>query len=409
MAKAHEIAIAADTQAFDQGIRDGVIKPLDKAEEALKDLGDAAGDAGRDGARGVDRLEEALKDAQRQAKRTEDAVDDIGTGGKKGFGKLGEAAGEVSQEIGQNLGEAVSSVRGNLADLGQVGQDTLGGLAATLAGSGPGGLVAAAGVAAGAVGLGLITAELEKQQEQAERLRERLSNAYRDAAESGSQYLDTAALISNASDLMFNKDRAEEWKNVQSDANKLGLDLNTAIRANAGDLDSQREVQERINALVQDENSYHAQGTTNAKTLNNDVAEVARRWKDVTDATNEAAGNADQLRSVTSDMLLGFINSASDAQSEVDDLGNKLITFRGEHGEEKVFINAQTGEATSAIDAFRGDADGVIDHVNGRDVVIRARADASQAQRDLDDWVVRNNGTEIWVRGRVKIDSGAMP
>ena len=47
MGKAHEIAIAADAQAFDQGIRDGVIKPLDKAEEALKDLGDAAGDAGR--------------------------------------------------------------------------------------------------------------------------------------------------------------------------------------------------------------------------------------------------------------------------------------------------------------------------------------------------------------------------
>jgi len=418
------IDVAANTREAQRGVKDlstafdGVADALDdvandaekggdRVERSFRDMARAAKDAGRDGASGVGKLDDALDKAERQAKRTERAVDDIGDA--KGFGKMKDAAQEVTQEVGQNLGEAVSSVRGNLADLGQVGQDTLGGLAATIAGTGPGGIAGAAALAAGAVGLGLVTAELTKQQEEAEQLRERLSNAYKEAAESGAQYLDTAAIISNASDLMFNKDRADEWKNVQSDANKLGLDLNTVIRANAGDLDSQRDVQERINALIQDENSYHAQGSTNAKTLNGDVSDMARRWKDVTVATDEAKSKADQLRSVTSDMLMGLVNSASDAQAGVDELGNRLVTFRGEHGEEKVFINAQTGEATRAVDQFRGDADGVIDHVNGRDIVLQARAAVDQAQRDINRYISDNDGRSFTVYGRVKVDSGAMP
>ncbi|MGV2482255.1 UNVERIFIED_CONTAM: hypothetical protein IGO34_36260, partial [Salmonella enterica subsp. enterica serovar Weltevreden] len=51
MARAHEISIAADAKDFDRGIRDGVVKPLEKAEQALEDLADAADDAGRDASR----------------------------------------------------------------------------------------------------------------------------------------------------------------------------------------------------------------------------------------------------------------------------------------------------------------------------------------------------------------------
>lgn len=403
MARAHEISIAADAKDFDRGIRDGVVKPLEKAEQALEDLADAADDAGRDASRGLSRLEEALEDARRQAKRTEESVDDIGTGGKRGFGKLSEGAQEVTQEIGQNLGEAVSSIRDNLGDLGQVGQDTLGGLAATLAGTGPAGIIGAAGLAAGAVGLGLVTAELTKQQEAADEMRRRLSAAYQGAAEDGRTFIDTQQIIADGLDLIFNPDRAEEYKRALQDASRLGLDLSTVISASNGDLEAQATVQEQINSLLEDANSYELTGTTNKKTLKNDVADIRDRWKEVVDTTSEYADKTAVANGVTSDMLLKLIESAGTAQEEVDDVGNKLLTLPTG---EKVVIDAETGQAHQNIDRFKGDVDGVISSVNGREIVLRARSAIDQAQRDIDGFVTRNSGREIRVKGRVTIDSG---
>lgn len=405
MARAHEISIAADAKDFDRGIRDGVIKPLEKAEDALEDLADAADDAGRDASRGMTRLEDALEDAQRQAKRTEDAVDDIGEGGKRGFGKMTEGAQEVTQEIGQNLGEAVSSIRDNLGDLGQVGQDTLGGLAATLAGTGPAGILGAAALAAGAVGLGLVTAELTKQQEQADEFRRRISAAYQGAAEDGRTFIDTQTMIADGLDLIFNPDRAEEYKRAIEDASQLGLDRSTIIAANTGDLEAQQIVQEQINRLLEESNSYELTGTTNKKTLKNDVADIRDRWKEVVSTTEEYSEKAQSANTYTSNILLGLIDSAGTAKEEMDDLGNKLVTFQTENGEMKVFVDAQTGQATQNLDRFRGDADGVINDVNGKQVVISARAAIDQAQRDLDGFFVKNNGKTITYKGKV-ITSG---
>lgn len=404
MARAHEIGIAADTKDFDRGIRDGVVKPLEKAEQALEDLADAADAAGRDASRGMSRLEESLEDAQRQAKRTEDAVDDIGEGGKRGFGKMTEGAQEVTQEIGQNLGEAVSSIRDNLGDLGQVGQDTLGGLAATLAGTGPAGILGAAALAAGAVGLGLVTAELTKQQEQADEFRRRISEAYKGAAEDGRTFIDTQTIIADGLDLIFNPDRAEEYKRVISDAAQLGIDRSTVIAANTGDLEAQQTVQEQINRLLEDANSYELTGTTNKKTLKSDVADIRDRWREVVSTTQEYSEKAQSANTYTSNVLLGLIDSAGTAKEEMDDLGNRLVTFQTENGEMKVFVDAQTGQATQNLDRFRGDADGVINDVNSKEVVLRARSAIDQAQRDLDGFFVRNNGREIKIKGKVVTD-----
>lgn len=406
MAKVHEIGIGADTRAFEDQVKRGVIKPTEEAEKALKKLGDT--DAGADASRDLDKLEDALKDAQRQAKRTEDAIDDVGTGGKRGFGKMSEGAQEVTQEIGSNLGEAVSSVRDNFSDLGQVGQDTLGGLAATLAGTGPAGIAGAALLAAGAVGLGAMTAELQKQQEEAERTRERISDAYQQIAEDGQRFITTQSMVAEASDLMFNTDRADEWKQVQDDARTLQLDLQTVIKANSGDLEAQAAVQGQINGLLQDANSYELTGTTNKKTLKNDVADLRDRWQELNDVTQTNAEKSEQLRTITSDMFLGLIQSAGTAKEEVDDMGNKLLTFQTEHGEQKVVIDALTGEATANLEKFRGDADGVIRDVNSKEVVLDARTTIEQAQRDLDGFFIRNNGREIKIKGKI-VTSGDQP
>ncbi|KNC30038.1 hypothetical protein FF38_01809, partial [Lucilia cuprina] len=170
MASVHEIGIAADTRGFDEGVRSGIIKPLEKAEDAFKDLERAASDVGRDGARDVSRLEEALQDARKESERTEKGLRDVGDTGERGFKRLGEKGAEVSGELRQNLGETFSSFRGDLEDLPQIAQDTLGGLAGSGALGGIGGLAA---TAAGAAGLGLIIGAMDQIDERNQELAQR--------------------------------------------------------------------------------------------------------------------------------------------------------------------------------------------------------------------------------------------
>ncbi|MCM3779862.1 hypothetical protein [Microbacterium hydrocarbonoxydans] len=463
MARIHEIGIGADTRAFEDNVRSGVINPVEDAADAMDRLGDAVGDAGqasgkaggdvsafaaklvdasrkagksdediksalrdmglnakqaeraverigdefkesgRDGERAIDKLEDSLKDAQRETKKLADDADDVGDRGKKGLGKLSDGAQEVVSEVGQNLSEAVSSVRDNLADLGQVGQDTLGGLAGTLAGSGPAGIVGAAGLAAGAVGLGLVTAELQKQQEAADRMRERIGAAYEGAAQDGRLFIDEQTKIADAMDLIFNTDRADEYKRVLADATQLGLDRSTVIAANTGDLEAQQAVQQQINRLLEDSNSYELTGTTNKKTLKSDVADIRDRWREVVTTTQEYADKTATATDYSSKVLLGLIESAGTAKEEVDELGNRLLTLPDG---QKVLIDADTGQATANVDKFRGDVDGVVADVNGKEIVLQARTAIDQAQRDLDGFFIRNNGKTITYKGKVITPDG---
>lgn len=363
-----------------------------QAERAVEDIGDEFKETGRDGDRASSDLEDSLRDVQRQAKRTSEEVGDVGG---KGFGKMTDSAKEVTQEIGQNFGEAVSSIRDNLGDLGQVGQDTLGGLAATLAGTGPAGLLGAAALGAGAVGLGLVTAELTKQQEAADEFRRRISAAYQGAAEDGRNFIDTQTIIADGLDLIFNPDRAEEYKRALDDSTRLGLDMSTIISANNGDLEAQRTVQDEINSLLADANSYELTGTTNKKTLKSEVSELRDRWKEVVTTTSEYADKTRVANDVTSKMLLDLVASAGTAQEEVDEVGNKLLTLPTG---EQVVIDAETGRAHQNIDAFKGDLDGVPDTVTTTAIV---QAALGQAQRDINNFIASNDGKSFKINGRV--------
>lgn len=423
MARGYEVAVGADGRAFERAVRNDVVKPVEDAARALDELGAAGDDAGREASRGLDKvqdglrdvdrasdgatrsldkvsdglrdvgregdragdesarslgkLEQALRDAERQSKKTETAVDDIGTGGSHGLGKLSEGASEVTSEIGSNLSEAVSSVRDNLADLGQVGQDTLGGLAGTLAGTGPAGIAGAAVLAAGAVGLGRVTAELEKQQEEADRLKDRLRSAYQEASQEGRDYLEVSQLIADANDLMFNPDRAEEYKKLQEDAKTLHLDQSLLIRANAGDLEAQKVVQGEVNKLLEDEGSYMEGLRGDHEVLKGSVQGLRDRWKSVTDATEEQRQAAQNSRKVTSEFLLSAASQAKSATAEVDKFGNQLIKLPD--GTEFV-IDAKTGQAHQDMDRFYGDADDKIEKLNRKDVRVRLRVDDSEVR-----------------------------
>ncbi|WP_295012491.1 hypothetical protein [uncultured Microbacterium sp.] len=393
------IDIAANTSAAQRGIKDlsktldGVADALDdvaddaakggdRVERSFRDMTNAARDAGRKAADGADKITDALKDTERQAKRTERAVDDIGDA--RGLGKMKDAAQEVTQEVGQNLGEAVSSVRGNLSDLGQVGQDTLGGLAATLAGTGPAGIAGAAALAAGAVGLGVMTNELQKQQQEADELRDRLQAAYHDASDAGRAYLDIAQIIANQQDLINNPARADEYAKLLDTQKKTGLDMSTILKANAGDLDALRVVIDSVSDANKRATDAGDEFNVWTQRTNSGLQELNNYWKTTGESAQNASQQAAESIKFTNDLLMEQIGAASDAGVEVDDLNNKLVTLKTDHGDTKILIDAQTGQASLNVDKFRADADGVIDHVNGREVVIKATADTAEAERQLD-------------------------
>lgn len=278
----------------------GVAKGSNDAEKALKKLEDAVSDIGSGGARDVDDLEDALKDAQRETNELADdskdagrdierAYKDAGDGIKKG---VGDGLHDAKDEAKQSGREAAASFSGEWDDVGDFLQETL---ANAFGGFGP--LGAAAGIAA-AAGLGVITSTILGQQEAADELKARLSAAYQEAAEEGRTYLDTAQIIAEASDLMFNKDRADEWKQVQEDAKQLGLDVYDVIAANAGETEKQREVQERINALVDEAKGKYGETDSVVGNLGQSVLGIENRWRDVISATEEEKAKAEELAGV---------------------------------------------------------------------------------------------------------------
>lgn len=285
------VVINSETKAFKQGVDSGIIKPLEDAEKALTDLGRS---------RGPEQLERDMKDAQKQTERLADETKatarqiersyrDAGRDIKKG---VGDGLKDAKQEATQSGRESAASFSGEWTDVGDFLQETV---ANGLSGFGPLGL--AAGIA-GAAGIGVITETILGQQEAADELKARLSSAYQEAAEEGRNYLDTAQIIAEASDLMFNKDRADEWKQVQADAKQLGLDTYDVIAANAGQTDKQREVQQAINALLQQAKDDYDETDSIVGNVGQSVLGIENRWREVIDATEEEKTKARELQEI---------------------------------------------------------------------------------------------------------------
>ncbi|WP_214443717.1 hypothetical protein, partial [Mycobacterium tuberculosis] len=79
MAKLHEIGIGADTRAFEDRVRDGIIKPTEDAADAMERLSETVGDAGNatDRSAGqVTSFADKLADAARKAGKSDDEIRD---------------------------------------------------------------------------------------------------------------------------------------------------------------------------------------------------------------------------------------------------------------------------------------------------------------------------------------------
>jgi len=238
MARAYTLNIAADTRAVKQGIDKGVIEPLEDALDVLEDIG-------QDGGRDLGKLEDNLQDAQRETEKAErkftDLANEIKATGRKGKTDLADPLSDDLREVGDeaksNAAEMFSSFDGSFDSIADAAQGTLGGLVGSL-----GGVGGAAVAAAGAAGLGLVFAEIQRQEEAAKRLKEYLGDAYRSAVEEGRKYIDQATIMGEIQDIQWNPERVGEYEEAQRDALETGLSLGTILAARAGDQESLNEV-----------------------------------------------------------------------------------------------------------------------------------------------------------------------
>lgn len=242
MAKGATLSVAADTRQAMQALQKGIIEPLEDADKILDDLANN---------RGIDQIEDDMKDASRATDDLRDDIkklnDNLSDAGRKGGRDLGDGVQKGTRDAEEGLKnlneEGAQSAKELAASFSGSAEDIAGGLqevaANAFAGFGPAG--AAAGIAA-AAGIGIVTAELVKQQEMADELRDRLISAYVSAAEEGRIALSQAEILSNIADVIGDPDA---YKAAQEEAKKLGVATTDYLRAISGDEQALNDVRKR--------------------------------------------------------------------------------------------------------------------------------------------------------------------
>ncbi|MFJ4999902.1 hypothetical protein ACIP5T_17250 [Microbacterium sp. NPDC088619] len=398
MAKVHEIGVGADTRGFEDQIKSGLIKPTEDAEKALKKLGDT--DAGTDAARDLDKLEDALRDAQRASDRTADSMDDVGDKGRRAFDKAKDGVDEFRDEANSTAREAAASFDGSAESIADAFQEVA---ANAFAGFGPAGAVA--GIAA-AAGIGLAAAGFESVHEAEEKAAELASEWADRFVESGQRVAtaaqQSAAIVDIATD-------ADKYKEATENAELWGTTVSDAMLAMAGNAGAIQVVEDALNrkreATEKDAQAAQEAAEANGSALlaltpqEVELTKAEEAWRRHTDAMATGAQQANDA----SNSLLSLIDREKELGVAVDELGNKVVALPD--GTE-IFIDAKTGQATADVSRFKGDTDGVIDHLNGRDIVLQTRASVYEAQRAVDNFISHNDGKSFRLNGRVTVSGG---
>lgn len=204
-------------------------KAVKDVSAALDEMADSLDDVVADSDKGTERVERDFRELARAAEKAgKDARHGLADNIKKGAKEASGAVQEARQEFLQNASETLSSFKGDISDIGGAIQGTLGGLVIGLSGK----LPAAAAVAAGATGVGLITAAIVNLQAETEKFRENASKAFQSMVQEGVEAFHTIQRDARLAELFDpNGDLHDE---AQKAADTLGLPFETVARAMAG-------------------------------------------------------------------------------------------------------------------------------------------------------------------------------
>ena len=207
--KGYVVNVATDTRLFEQGVRMGIIKPVEDADDALTDLSKNKGPEQlsndlKDAQRATDKLgDEARQTARqmqsdyrqtakvaREANQQSDSDFELSARQKRTINR--ETVEEIGNEAKQNAAETFSSFDGSAQSFVDGIQGTLGGLVSSL---GPVGLALGA---AGALGIGLINGALQNADTESQEFKADvadLTQALIDAGDTGEVSLERVVQI----------------------------------------------------------------------------------------------------------------------------------------------------------------------------------------------------------------------
>lgn len=255
--KGYNISIGSDTSEAEKGIRKGVIEPLEDVTKVLEDVNKDAKASGN-------KIEDSMHDAQ---KKTEDLKDEIsglsakineaagsgrkfGTDMTDGVDRAKEGMSELKDESRQTAREAAASFDGSAESIVDMFQEVS---ANALGGFGPAGLAAGIAVAAG---IGMATAEFQKNEEAAKAAKERVRQFGLSIIENG----ETTATLENINEqlkaVITNADDApKKFDDIQKSIKKLqldelGIDANNLAMAFSGNADALDSMIEQLDSAA---------------------------------------------------------------------------------------------------------------------------------------------------------------
>lgn len=396
MAKGIDLAIAADTRSAMSAINRGLLEPLEDVSEILEQVGDDSKDAGND-------LERGMREAQR---RTEDAKDEIrqlrddlkragrqgrdtGDDIRDGFRRAEDGAEEFRDEANSTAREAAASFDGSAESIADAFQEIA---ANAFAGFGPAGAIA--GLAA-AAGIGLAAAGFEDLQESEEESKKRVGEWAQAYIEAGSKVLTAATTTAVGLDIATDPDR---FAKAKENAKNWGVDVSVAIAAMAGETwalkaanDSLAETETKLQREMENTGIQYPELVDNLTGVTLAASAGRTELDRITGEMSRAGEQADAY----SRYLTQVAQNTAGAVTVTDEFGDSVTSLPDGT---TVYIDAETGQATSNVDAIERKIYGIPDGHS----TVRVGADTSEVDRAMR----RLSGTTLKIGARI-VTSGS--
>ena len=229
--------LVTDTRDIKKGFKD--------VESALEDVADSLDDVANEGENATEDLEKGFKDLARETKKE---ARDMGRDVSKSYDRMADDAGEATDQMREdsfsNAKEVAASFDGSAESI----VDGFQGAAAEMfSGFGPAG--AAAGLAA-AAGLGLVTAEITKQKEEAAAAAEATWAMAQEMVEAGLYMVTENQKIDAFEALVGDQEQRDKF---QTQLDTLGITWTDFVAAQVGLGDKRLEIENNINGYYDDQ------------------------------------------------------------------------------------------------------------------------------------------------------------
>lgn len=237
MANGVRLDLVTDTRDIKKG--------FSEVEDALEDVADSLDDVAKEGEDSTEKMEKSFSELAKETKKDAKAMaGDVGDSYKRMDRDAAEATKDMSDTAKSEAESVASSFDGSAESIVDGFQSAA---ASMFSGFGPAGV--AAGLAA-AAGLGLITKEFQKQQEEAEETAAATDEMVAQMLEAGSTFVTEQAKLDMLEAFLGD---SEQRKEAEDFANKIGVPLVDFASAMFGLAGDREPVEKKINDYYYDQ------------------------------------------------------------------------------------------------------------------------------------------------------------